>query len=431
MDLELEEKRNRGMNMDKDKREIEKKDHSGKRKLIAAVLTACILVVIGIASRYAIAKYYAYKAEQGITVASAFYFNSDKLVKPKGGAIATEDAVKEMVIDDIPVTVNSNKWTGGDCLFTVEIRNYDNNLLYNEAGLDIGYEIYFRLVGTPQGAEYTITYGDETKTLTMADQLVKYTGSLNSGSPYGDTYRIHITTSNVVDTYDNDNAAKVLVVAYPTSPDYIKTGANKRQENLLYGVFQGVLSKANMTIESKQFTVQSEKTYQTNWKNAVEDVSGLIYNIRTGGDALIDDSNSIRQEARVRWNSQYLQISEYEIESRAQSAYKTEYQKEYQAKIALLSDEEKKDPGKLTDAEHAAETAAKAKYDDIKENWIHKDVVVNGVTWYEVTIETLPNTEINMTFYKTETFMNAMKSDTMTKKIFEEELADAYIPQQS
>lgn len=392
------------------------------------VLSVFLLILAGLASRFVIARYYAYKAEKGISVASAFYFNSDKLVKPAGGVYATQAAVQSLNPDNFSVTVNQDKWTGGDCLFTVEIRNYDNNLLYNETNLNLDYVIYFRLVGTPKGATYKVQGGQWTtdQELKTNGACVSTTGHLDGGSPQSEVYRIHINTIGTGSQYDNLTAAKVLVAAYPTSPDYIKTDAEHLQEHFLCGVFQGVLTAANMTIESSHFKVQSTNAYKTNWKNAVIDQSGLIYTVRTGGDALIDEQNSIKQEACIKWRSDYLQVSKYEIENRVkeagQKAYDKEYDTVYQTQIAGGVAEE--------DARAAADTAAAVKKTEAETatetKWTTPVNDASGHPWITVTIETLPNTEINVTFYKTDTFFS-QQSSAMTKALFES-LATAYIP---
>lgn len=399
-----------------DTRKSEHQKTQKQKKGIAfiAVAAVCLAVVAWIASRYAIAKYFAYRSEKGITIASAFYFNSNKLSKMELPGPATEDwVVNNMSIVGIPVTVNQDKWTGGDCIFSVEVRNFDNNLLYNEAGLDVGYVIYFRLVGTPQGASYTITSSEDNITLLDSHSgasrrsletdgdIVKCKGTLKSGSAMSDVYDIRIDTTGAATKYDNDEAAKVVVVAYPTSPSYIVN--DTASEHRLVGVFQAKISEPNMTIESSQFEIQATDSYKTDWRTVVNTQAGLIYNIQTGGDALVDENNSIQQTAYVKWKGDYLEISKYD------SYFLTATENAKKAYDAVIT------AGGST-AE--AKTAARKWYTggDYKET---------GDEWVQMKIETLPNTEIDITFYKTSTFLN--KIARMEKEQFEK-LVTAEIP---
>lgn len=390
------------------KRIRKRKRKQEQKKVVFVIALLCILTMAGLATRLVIAKYYAYKAEKGISVASGFYFNSDKLIKQEGGAYASPEAVQGMNTDGIPVTINREKWTGGDCLFTVEIRNFDNNLLYNEQGLDLEYKILFRLIGTPVGASYTVSGEGITGTPSLTPgNSVEGGGSLAGGAPRSHIFQIHLTTANQAVQYDNLKAAKVLVAAYPTSPDYIRTEETEKQEHFMCGMFQGVLSEASMRIESSRFQVQSTTAYKSGWQNAVKDQSGLIYTIRTGGDALIDENNSIRQKIRVKWNSQYLQVSKYDIEARA-----TEVAKKEKEKYILINPD-------ATEIE--LENVYNTKYNQVVTEWT---TPVNN--WITVQMETLPNTEINLTFYKTSDFVSKLGGE-LNKQTFEG-LAVADIP---
>ena len=401
------------------KEETRKSEHGKtqkKKKGIAfiATITVCLVVVAWIASRYAVAKYYAYRAEKGITVASAFYFNSNKLSKMELPGPATEDwVVNNMSIVGIPVTVNQDKWTGGDCIFTVEVRNFDNNLLYNEAGLDVGYVIYFRLIGAPQGASYKITSSKDNITplgsyagakeqfLSNDGDIVRCKGTLGSGRAISDEYQIHVNTTGSEMKYNNDEAAKVVAVAYPTSPSYIVN--ETASEHRLVGVFQAKISAPNMTIANSRFAIQTTDSYNTDWLAEVNTQTGLIYNIQTGGDALVDENNSIQQTAYVKWKGDYLEISQFD------SYYLTAKENAEKAYEAA------KNAGK---SEPEAKTAAREWYT----GELYQE---SGDEWVQMKIETLPNTDINITFYKTSKFLSGI--ETMEKEQFEK-LATAEIP---
>lgn len=339
-----------------------------------------------------IAKYYAYKSEPGIAVASAFYFSSNKLEKLNGAT--DKDSILTMDTSNLAVSVNENKWVSGECLFPIEIRNYDNNLLFNEKDLDAEYEICFRLIGVPAGAEYVAAKTEngnivERQQLTVDNGVVYFTGKLEGGTLAGDEYQLIVT---LTDGQAYDDSVKVLVVAYPTKPDYLYSA--DEQEHRLVGLFQGHLSEAEMDIESADFIVQSDTDYnETSWRDKVQDLSGLIFNVKTNGDVITDDSNTVKQEAVVKWNSKYLQISKYDecyIKAKNKAAGSTE---------------EAADP-----------------------SWWEEKQDENGDTWIYMKIEALPYTSINITFYKTQEFLDKFNdtANQMTQEEFEN-LAGAYV----
>ena len=360
----------------------EKNHKKNYRKICAIAGGICIIAMIVAGVSVIVAKYYAYQSAPGISVASAFYFNSNRLAKSLGPA--TKDAVQAMDTTGVPVTVNEAKWISGSCQFPIEIRNYDSNLLYNEAGLTTKYEIYFRLIGTPHEATYHVSkkengQADETTELTTAKPMVKYTSVLSGGSLKSEEYQISITLTGNADDYEKSEKAKVLVVAYPTSPDYLRN--DTAQPFRLVGMFEGHITEGEMEIESDDFLVQSSTDYNdTTWKDKVNDLSGLIFNVKTKGDMAASDSNAAKHEAFVKWNSDYLQISEYD--------------ENYQ-----YAEKKEADAGTTNE-------------------WLFEKTETDG-TWKYMKIEALPYTSVDITFYKTEKFIQEMNNDTMTKEEFE------------
>lgn len=349
-----------------------------KRKSTAVILVFFIIMA-GAAARFVVAKYYAYKYEQGISVASAFYFNSNKLLKVPGAT--TADAIRNLDISDMAVNINESKWVSGDCLFEIEIRNYDNNLLFNEAGLDTGYEVCFYLLGTPRGARYYVSdvASGIQKELAVDSKMQFFTGQLQGGTLSRDRYQIRIHL-NSEEEYNEE--VKVLVVAYPTSPEYLYNADN--QEHRLVGVFQGHYSEPYMRVDSADFLVEEESDYtDTTWRDKVQDLSGLIFNIKTTGDVITDENNAVKQEAVVKWKSEYIQISEYD---------------EYY----------------LTAKEEAKADSA----------WLKTETDENGDKWTYMKIKVLPYSSVNITFYKTAKFLEVFEH--MTKAEFEG-MADAYV----
>lgn len=330
------------------------------------ILVICLLAGIGAIykTQDILAKYYAAKYNKGIAVASNLYFNSDKLAKSSG--ITDVDAIvqDESVINKINVYTNSGSWSSGDLLLNFDIRNYDNNILYNEKDLNIEYKVFFVLLDEPEGAEYSVISPDGTSyALNSENRMAEMKGTVTGGSLDAQTYGIQIRMTSQ-ETY---NAARVFVLAYPTSPDYVYRESGENQEYRLLGIFSGHPTDMKITIENAKFKVQDEENYGlTTWKSKVEDLSGYIYNIKTAGDVVMDSETAAKQQAVVTWDNRYLTINKYD--------------ENYQYAL-----------------EHDAAGNG--------ENYISQDG-----NYTSMTIMVLPYTSIDITFYKTENFKQTLQS---------------------
>lgn len=367
----------RNKNADKEKTEKRTWNKADRKMAMLAVLA---VVVVGICGGVAFAKYYDAKYRPGVSVASGLYFNSNNLLKNPG---QTKDIMK-IDTDNMMVNVNSDKWSSGNLYFDVEIQNYDNNLLYNDENLNVSYEICFTLLETPAGADYYVQDVDGTEHTLAKGKVVKLNqGYLPGGTRNQDTYRIRINLRDVT-AY---NGARVLAVAYPTSPDYLYD--EEEQQNRLAGIFQGVYSENEMRVENAFFLVEEDADYnELTWKDKVTDLSGLIFNIKTIGSIVTDDNNAAKQEAIVRWRSDYISISQYDacyIEAQEKQASKSPSEDDY--------------------------------------IWTAKDT--EGKQWTYMRIEVLPYTNVNITFYKTEKFLEEFKKDMIDRAMFEG-MAEAY-----
>lgn len=367
----------RNKNADKEKTEKRAWKKADRKMAMLAVLA---VVVVGICGGVAFAKYYDAKYRPGVSVASGLYFNSNKLLKNPG---QTKDIMK-IDTDNMMVNVNSDKWSSGNLYFDVEIQNYDNNLLYNDENLNVSYEICFTLLENPAGADYYVQDVDGTEHTLAKGKVVKLNqGYLPGGTRNQDTYRIRINLRDVT-AY---NGARVLAVAYPTSPDYLYD--EEEQQNRLAGIFQGVYSENEMRVENAFFLVEEDADYnELTWKDKVTDLSGLIFNIKTIGSIVTDDNNAAKQEAIVKWRSDYISISQYDacyIEAQEKQASKSPSEEDY---IWTATDTE-------------------------------------GKQWTYMRIEVLPYTNVNITFYKTEKFLEEFKKDMIDREMFEG-MAEAY-----
>lgn len=345
-----------------------------------AAFIVCIIIMVAAGLMYeasvAYGKYYASRYNKGIAVASNVYFNSDKLTKIDkiidtasfGTWKSDIDWIKEKenkVIDNIMVYTNNESWSNGTFDFDILIQNYDSNILYNEAGMNVGYKIQFVLLDDEAGATYSVldydTSTDTSYPLVYDEETggvaVTFDGSLQGGTLYSHRYkvRMNLTAASLKDYQQS----RVLVVAYPDSPDYLEK--EEKQPFLMAGIFVGTATDMKISIASQNFqVVENHSTdFDTNFRTYINDLSGYIYNIKTEGDVVKNADTAIKQDIKIKWKSDYLDISRYD---------------EYY------------DADKITSG------------------------VENGVNYKYIVIQALPYTSINITFYKTAAFIEAMKS---------------------
>ena len=105
------------------------------KKALFIGFIACILMFMGF-SGVSLAKYYAKRDNTGVSVASGLYFNSN-CISNVAGSIDTPLTSIDLV--KVPGYVNPE----GGSVFHMDIRNYDNHLLFNELYLDMEYTISF------------------------------------------------------------------------------------------------------------------------------------------------------------------------------------------------------------------------------------------------------------------------------------------------
>lgn len=383
-------------------KKVDKSTKSKKHKLnnikVRLIVSIMLLAVVGLCGQisYVYGKYYASRYNKGIAVASNVYFNSDKLNKIDkivntsafGSWKSDINWIKDSannVVDKIMVYTNNESWSNGTFDFDILVQNYDSNILYNESGMDVGYKIQFVLLDDEEGAEYyVVDYDTSTGTVYKLDYdeenggtEVSFEGSLNGGTLNSHRYKIrmNLTTTDL----KKYKQSRVLVVAYPNSPDYLVK--DERQPFLMAGIFVGTATDMKISIASQNFQVVEEHNsdFNTNFRKYINDLSGYIYNIKTEGDVVQNAETAIRQNITVKWKSDYLDISKYD---------------EYY------------DEAKITEG------------------------VENGVNYKYIVIEALPYTSINITFYKTEAFIEAMKSGGMLYSNSQnfKDLVSAYIP---
>lgn len=320
-----------------------------------------------------IAKYYTRQNNKGVAVASGLYFNSDKLKKIPGAVnpiikadsqIAAIDNITDDEISKIMISTNTASWSSGSVELPLKIQNYDSNILFNDSGLDISYRIEFKLLDEPIGATYEIIGKNNiSNDLIQKNSTCQYEGKLVGGSLQADSYQLKITLSDK-DAY---KAARVLVLAYPVSPDYLVN--NENQQFRLLGVFEGHTNEMKLEIESAAFLVEKD-IYEdsTNLKSVLNNSVAYIYNIKTTGDMVQNTSSATKREIVVKWRSEYLSLDQY-----------NEYYKEAMKNSVSFGNE-----------------------------------IIDGNEWKYIKIKVLPYANMNLTFFKNEKFMKALNGENPT-----------------
>lgn len=273
----------------------------------------CILALVGV-SGVSLAKYYAKRDNKGVSVASGLYFNSNCISNVEGDIDVPLDQIDLL---KVPGYVNPE----GGSIFYLDIRNYDNHLLYNELYLDLEYTISFmKLNGETASVEYTnedgqnvrvsledgLTYVDAVAGTTHEGWNGKYL-TLTDKELAGGAARYHsyvIRTTSATDGTD----AKVLVMAYPTAPDYVAAAA---EDMRLIGVLQAQPKNVKVGIDKSNFLIEDTSEYISDWKSTVEKMSGLVYTIQTNGDD-VSTSGAVKGELEVTWNAKMLDINQYD-----------------------------------------------------------------------------------------------------------------------
>ena len=320
-------------------------------KMFIAGFIIALLVFVGFSSVSG-AKYFAKRDNKGVSIASGLYFNSN-CISNVSGSISTP--LTSIDLSKVPGYVNPE----GGSIFYMDIRNYDNHLLFNELYLDVEYTICFlKLNGETASVEYQDASGksvqevlDDGKVLTLENRTIE-----GGASRY---HRYIVKTTNALDGTD----AKVLVMAYPTAPNYVATAAEKMR---LIGVLTAQPKNIAVGIDNANFMIEETAEYINNWKQAVEKMSGLVYTIQTNGDD-VSSTGSVKGELKITWNAKMLDINQYDT-------YYTE----------------------------AVRTGR----------------VVTSGDYKTMTIKVLPYANVRITFYKTADFVSEFKG-SMTQDDFE------------
>ena len=258
-------------------------------------------------------------AAMAVTYAKYYAQESRKSVMTASGLYFSSNCLTKVdSIDDkqsFPAYVASNSWTGtGRAVLPIHIYNYDNILLYNDNNLNITYDIYFCLIDNDTEATYSIKYNNGTtnmeKTLKYNVPFVIKDQYLEGGSAKGNSYDLTISPKSEIDA-EKYISGRVSVWAVPTYPSYV-VEATRLAANIRMRPTKGAFSyTAGFSIENDLKNLD----WETAAKARLNDSAGFVYTIKATGEA------KTTYYYNISWNNEIYEIDQYNnkyIEAAAQ-----------------------------------------------------------------------------------------------------------------
>ncbi len=262
-----------------------------------------ILAVLG-SGGFVYAKYFSEAARYGIAIASGVYFSANY-------AAESEEFFECSV-----------GYSGGNYDFDFEVRNYENNMLFNESGVEIPYSVSFWLGEEVKNATYSVKIKDSTGESQVIgigkEHAIEFTGqSLAGGVALANKYTINIVVT--------ENAVHEPVPIYVLA----KTDAGASITKTLTGkmVLSNKTSYNSCYIVSQDFVIPDESSAgETNEFVSISKLSMFTYEIRTAGELA---SGEVTEQLKLSWNPNVLEIDLFD------DAYlKWLDSKDYQALVA-------------------------------------------------------------------------------------------------
>ena len=258
------------------------------RPKMARFFIALFAIFLGLTGgTYVYAKYYSLSAKEGIAIATGVYFTANY----------AHDADGEFVESLVSIG-----YKGGDASFSFEIRNYENNLLFNTDNVNIPYTIEMWLESEPAvGTVYSVSVGDgvnDTKQVLRAGEGNRITisdQSITGGSAKSNNYYISLSAPA-------DHVAIPIYVRVQTL-----------EGSLISRTLTGkmLLSGSAVTeskIESQGFVIPEEPADVSAFKR-LNSLAAFTYEVLTVGSA---SSAGATEELIVSWNPEILTIDLYD-----------------------------------------------------------------------------------------------------------------------
>jgi len=218
-------------------------------------------------------KYYSVKSQKGVTMAAGYYFTSNYLAESDG------NVMPEYVKDG---------WDGKtEVNLALQIRNFENYLLYNDSNLSISYKITFYLESNPINATYYIQSGTGNYVPLSTSEYTFYSETINGGAALENVYNIKIVPT------DGSTATPVpvCVKAETIAPSYIS---------------KKLTGKVLLLLATSQGFIQEKGFY----KPAIS-ATALLYKIMTATEVKsLTDITNVTYKLNLKWDTTKLDINQ-------------------------------------------------------------------------------------------------------------------------
>lgn len=252
-----------------------------------ALFIAILVIALGLSgSTYVYAKYYSISAREGIAIATGVYFSANH------AAAVLEDGE---FMEYMAVT----GYTGADTSFVFEVRNYENNLLFNSTNVDIPYDVSFWLgANITDGTTYTVTSQKSgTAKVIKREERVSFTDQVVAGgSARADKYVISINTAGV-----------------KHEPVPVHVEVRTQEGALINRILRGKMlisseGTQEITIESQEFVVESGNNQMTDEEKAaiLQEASAFYYEISIVGD--VTSTGGATEKLKMAWNPKVFEL---------------------------------------------------------------------------------------------------------------------------
>ena len=188
----------------------------------------------------------------------------------------------------------------------------------------MGYTVEFTLLDVPIGAVYEIRKGSEGSYIRLENDgkgnVVKagFEEALEGGKLSWDDYELKVSIDNSQGI--DYQPSRVLMMAYPTSPDYLK---NTKK---IAGIIMADYNQRKMEITDQKLTVEDEADWdEADWKERLKKESAFVYQLKTTGNYYAQGNNNMKQKIRIIWDAELFELNKndkYREENDANIEYK-------------------------------------------------------------------------------------------------------------
>lgn len=291
------------------------KQWKNKKSYLIIGLLACVFLAGASITVYS--KYYKTGYNQGMAIASGFYFSSnymyeeeainsftiEELAKSQDGKLVHEDLINKLIS-----AVSKEAWNSNSYTFKIEIRNYANSLLFNDEVLNVSYQVEFALLDANAGAEYGVRKKDTGAYTPITNDgngnltTASFQGELKGGKLSEDEYELQVTLNGGAASY---TPARILIMAYPEGNAFLQ---NPRK---IAGIVKAEYNQAEMEIIDQKFTIDKDNELtESTWRERVKKESAFTYQLKTTGGFYVEGDDNMLQKIKITWDPDVLALNE-------------------------------------------------------------------------------------------------------------------------